>query len=257
MPCYNDDEFIRKKKRSILQKFVSLSNHQNIQFNNRIICVVDFSKDTPWKTILKFTSQTDRRIGLSSSQNQGHQNAFLTGLMFVKDNADAVINLDTNLQNDIRAEIETNSPSKNGLVIMNVIRRTCESETLYKHIKAHFYYTFMHFINIDCVYNHANNHLMGKPSSRERDKFGAMNLYLRHIAPLKGVQKSNVYYGRHERYAIDSKYHFRKMICFTVEEVTLFFIRLALILDEHFRNIYSEIKHRLKYIYVGMFSYHA
>lgn len=56
-------------------------------------------------------------------------------------------------------------------------------------------------------------------------KFKEVNLFLRGIVPLIGYRYSVVEYERHERFAGESKYPFKKMLAFAWDGITSFSIK--------------------------------
>lgn len=57
--------------------------------------------DLTWKIIEDLHNKDTLFGGINLTRNRGHQNALLAGLMTVKDDADIVISLDADLQDDI------------------------------------------------------------------------------------------------------------------------------------------------------------
>ena len=61
---------------------------------------------------------------------------------------------------------------------------------------------------------------MSKRALEGLSQFKEVNLFLRGIVPMIGYETDVVYYERHERFAGESKYPFKKMIALAVDGIT-------------------------------------
>ena len=74
-----------------------------ISADSFVLFVNDGSRDRTW-SIIENLHKTDSRLnGLDLSRNVGHQNAIMAGMLTVADRCDAVITVDVDLQDDVRA----------------------------------------------------------------------------------------------------------------------------------------------------------
>ncbi|MDR1700233.1 MAG: glycosyltransferase family 2 protein, partial [Lachnoclostridium sp.] len=163
--------------------------------------------------------------GLNLSRNRGHQNALLAGLMYAKNHADAVISLDADLQDDVKTIDLMVDEFHNGFDIVYGVRNSRKTDTFFKKNSAQLFYKLMKAMGVDIIYNHADFRLMSKRSLDELENYKEVNLFLRGIVPLIGFSSTNVYYERHERFAGESKYPFKKMLSFAVNGITSFSTR--------------------------------
>ena len=102
VPCYNEEAVLCITAEKIKGYLAKLIQNGKISADSRVVFVDDGSRDSTWKLIsgLSADSLFD---GIKLSRNCGHQNALLAGLLTVKDNFDAVISMDSDLQDDIEA----------------------------------------------------------------------------------------------------------------------------------------------------------
>ncbi|MDR0526350.1 MAG: glycosyltransferase family 2 protein [Spirochaetaceae bacterium] len=225
LPCYNEEEVLPETSKRLLQKFLSLAEKNYISAESRIIFVDDGSKDSTWKIIEKLHNKNDIFGGLKLTGNCGHQNALLAGLLTFKDNADAFISLDADLQDDIDAVDEMIRRFTEGNDIVYGVRKSRARDTFFKKTTALAFYKLMRFMGVDLVYNHADYRLMSKRALNDFAGYKEVNLFLRGIIPLLGYKSCVVLYERHERFAGESKYPLKKMFAFAVQGITSFSIK--------------------------------
>ena len=101
IPCYNEEEVLADTAGKLNKKMKELMAEALIDVKSRIIFVNDGSMDLTWKIIEDLHNKDTLFGGINLTRNRGHQNALLAGLMTVKDDADIVISLDADLQDDI------------------------------------------------------------------------------------------------------------------------------------------------------------
>ena len=103
VPCYNEQEVLPETVKELGEVLEKLTKDGNVSPKSKILFVNDGSKDKTWELISKYTKEYEYVTGIKFSRNYGHQNALLAGMMAVKDECDAVITLDADLQHDIYA----------------------------------------------------------------------------------------------------------------------------------------------------------
>ena len=103
IPCYNEEAVLAETTKRLTEKFGALMESGAVSRDSRVVYVDDGSKDKTWSLIEEMHKDNPLFRGVKLSRNRGHQNALLAGLMTVKDEADAVISMDADLQDDINA----------------------------------------------------------------------------------------------------------------------------------------------------------
>lgn len=225
IPCYNEEEVLVETRNKLKIKMSSLIKNKSISAHSKVVFVNDGSIDNTWNLILEFHKKDKLFTGINLSRNRGHQNALLAGLMTVKDDADIVITLDCDLQDDIDVIDKFIEEYKKGNDIVYGVRSSRKNDTFFKRNSALMLYKLMRILGVEIIYNHADYRLMSKRAILELEKFKEVNLFLRGIVPLIGYKYSLVYYDRKERFAGKTKYSLKKMISFALDGITSFTIK--------------------------------
>ena len=220
VPCYNEEEVLPETSKRLLEKMSSLMEKGLISADSRVIFVNDGSKDKTWEIITDLHKQNKLFGGICLSRNRGHQNALLAGLMTVKDECDAVISMDADLQDDINAIDEMVEKYNEGYDVVYGVRSSRKKDTFFKRTTAQGFYKLMKAMGVETVYNHADYRLMSRRALDGLAEFKEVNLFLRGMVPLVGFRHATVTYERGERFAGESKYPLKKMLAFAFEGIT-------------------------------------
>lgn len=220
VPCYNEEPVLEETTSRLKEKYNSLISQGKISKDSKVIYVNDGSKDRTWELISEIHKNDKMFRGICLSRNRGHQNAVLAGLMTAKEEADMVISMDADLQDDINAIDEMVDKFNEGYDIVYGVRNKRKTDTFFKRFTAQTYYKMLLHMGVDIVYNHADFRLMSKRALNAMADFKEVNLFLRGIVPMIGFPSTNVYYERHERFAGESKYPLKKMLQFAFDGVT-------------------------------------
>ncbi|HIP27562.1 MAG TPA: glycosyltransferase, partial [Sulfurovum sp.] len=101
IPCYNEEEVILEINKRLQTLLDSMIENGDIS-NESFICFVDDgSTDDTWDKIKEVQEKNSYVKGIKLSRNFGHQNALIAGLMQLQNDADALISMDADLQDDI------------------------------------------------------------------------------------------------------------------------------------------------------------
>lgn len=220
VPCYNEEEVLPETSKRLSEKMSSLMEKGLISADSRVIFVNDGSKDKTWEIITDLHKQNRLFRGICLSRNRGHQNALLAGLMTVKDECDAVISMDADLQDDINAIDEMVEKYNEGYDVVYGVRSSRKKDTFFKRTTAQGFYKLMKAMGVETVYNHADYRLMSRRALEGLAEFKEVNLFLRGMVPLVGYRHTTVTYERGERFAGESKYPLKKMLAFAFEGIT-------------------------------------
>lgn len=220
IPCYNEEEVLRETARRLLKKISDMVKVNLISCESKILFVNDGSKDKTWSIIEELHNENNIFSGINLSRNRGHQNALLAGLMVAKEYSHMTISLDADLQDDIEVIDKFVGQYYEGSDIVYGVRSSRETDTFFKRATALTFYKLMRILGVDMVYNHADYRLMSKRALEGLSEYKEVNLFLRGMVPLIGYRYSIVEYERHERFAGESKYPFKKMIAFALDGIT-------------------------------------
>lgn len=220
IPCYNEEEVLADTAGKLDKKMKELMAEGLIDIKSRIIFVNDGSMDLTWKIIEDLHNKDTLFGGINLTRNRGHQNALLAGLMTVKDDADIVISLDADLQDDINVFEEMLRKNNEGYDVVYGVRNDRKKDSFFKRHTAQMFYKLTNKLGGDLIYNHADFRLMSRRALEGLAQFEEVNLFLRGIVPLIGYPSTIVEYERKERLAGKSKYPLKKMMSFAIEGIT-------------------------------------
>ncbi len=225
IPCYNEEEVLDKTKTELKKKMNTLIQNKRIDKQSKVIFVNDGSKDKTWDLIQQFYQGDKLFGGINLSRNRGHQNALLAGLLTVKDDADIVISMDADLQDDIDAIDLMIEKRKEGADVVYGVRKSRKKDSFFKRTTAQGFYRVMKMLGVDVIYNHADYRLTSRRVLDSLKDYREVNLFLRGIFPLIGFKSDIVYYERKERFAGKSKYPLKKMLNFAWDGITSFSVK--------------------------------
>lgn len=220
IPCYNEQEVLPETSKRLKEQLTVMIDEKLISEKSRVIFVNDGSSDSTWEIICGLNKEDKLFGGINLSRNRGHQNALLAGLMTVYKQADIMISMDADLQDDVHAIREMVVQNDNGFDIVYGVRSKRAKDSFFKRGTAQGFYKMMRAMGVECVYNHADFRLMSRRTVEALAEFDEVNLFLRGMVPLLGFPSTTVYYERAERFAGESKYPLRKMISFAIEGIT-------------------------------------
>ena len=225
VPCYNEQEVLPNTVSKLSELTDKLAVEARISHDSFILFVDDGSRDDTWELIGRYAGEYDHVQGLKLAGNVGHQNALLAGLMTVKNEVDAAISIDADLQDDISVIPEMIDKCERGCDIVYGVRSARKTDTFFKRFTAEGFYKLMKLMGAKSVYNHADFRLMSARALEGLSQFKERNLFLRGIVPTIGYKSDCVYYERKERTAGESKYPLKKMLTFAFDGITSFSIK--------------------------------
>ncbi|XZF14875.1 glycosyltransferase family 2 protein [Chitinophagaceae bacterium MMS25-I14] len=222
-PCYNEEDVLpisSVKMKEILQDLIEA---KVIDSSSYLVFVDDGSKDKTWDIIQSLNKADSRYFkGLKLSKNRGHQNAVLAGLLTYAEEADVLITIDVDLQDDPSVIKDMIALYGSGYEVVYGVRKSRVKDSFFKKATAEFFYKIMKKLGVNIVFNHADYRMATKRVILELDKFKETNLFLRGLFPFIGFKSAEVYYDREERQAGESKYPLRKMISFAWDGISSF-----------------------------------
>lgn len=225
IPCYNEEAVLHETTARLTEKMKKLTDAGSISKDSRVIYVDDGSRDKTWELIEGIHKENPIFGGIKLSRNRGHQNALLAGLLTVKEQADAVISMDADLQDDIDAIDGFIEKFGEGCEIVYGVRSSRKKDSVFKRATAQGFYKFMGAMGAKVVYNHADYRLMSRRALDALEQFGEVNLFLRGMVTLLGFKTGTVEYERGERFAGESKYPLKKMLSFAWDGITSFSVK--------------------------------
>lgn len=221
-PCYNEELVLGETSEQLNKIISDLIFRDIISDKSFAVFVDDGSSDKTWNLIESKSIDFYHIKGLKLAGNVGHQNALLAGLLSFKDESDALISIDADLQDDVSVIEEMIIKYISGIDIVYGVRKERITDTFFKRNTALLFYKLMKMMKVNIIYNHADYRLCSKRVLNSLAEFREVNLFIRGIIPTIGFKKDVVYYDRLERFAGESKYPFRKMAAFAWNGITSF-----------------------------------
>ncbi|MBR2999841.1 MAG: glycosyltransferase family 2 protein [Oscillospiraceae bacterium] len=225
VPCYNEEEVLPETSKRLLVKMKDLVDQGKVSPDSKICFVDDGSRDRTWAMIEELHEQLPVFTGVKLSRNRGHQNALLGGMMTVKDDCDALISLDADLQDDPDAIDRMIDQWIDGSDIVYGVRSARKTDTFFKRFTAESFYRIMELMGAQIVFNHADYRLLSRRALDALAEYREVNLFLRGMIPTIGFKTSTVTYERNERFAGESKYPLKKMLALAWNGITSFSTR--------------------------------
>jgi glycosyltransferase involved in cell wall biosynthesis len=220
VPCYNEEEALPETHRQLAELMEAMYRGGRVSPRSKIYYVDDGSRDRTWQLISSLCESDPKVAGIRLSRNYGHQSALLAGLF--SSQADAVITIDADLQDDIAVVPEMVALFCSGHEVVFGVRRGRTTDTIFKRNTALLYYGLLRQLGVRIVPNHADYRLLGQKAIAALKEYTEVNLFLRGIVPMIGFKTGNVYYDRKERTAGESKYDLPKMLRLALDGITSF-----------------------------------
>lgn len=220
VPCFNEEAVLRETTSRLLTLLKKMQQDGLISTLSAIFYVDDGSCDGTWKLIEELSLVHPEICGIKLSRNYGHQNALLCGLMTAPGHV--LVSVDADLQDDLNVILEMVRHYQDGCEIVYGVRRSRNTDTLFKRITAEGYYALMAAMKVDIVFNHADYRLLSRRALDALSEYREVNLFLRGIVRLLGYKSEVVLFDRSPRFAGESKYPLRKMLSFAWQGITSF-----------------------------------
>lgn len=222
VPCFNEQEVLPETLRRLEALMAGLVAERRISSASSILLVDDGSTDSTWALIGQAVEAGRPVIGLRLSRNRGHQTALVAGLEAA--DADAVVSIDADLQDDVAAIPQMLAKFAQGAEIIYGVRRRRDGDSRFKRFSARTFYGLLGLFGVESVPDHADFRLMSRRAVAALTQHPEVNLYLRGMIPLLGFRTDQVLYDRQARLAGQSKYPLRRMIGLALNAVTSFSI---------------------------------
>ncbi len=221
VPCYNEEETLPRTFDALANLLQVLKASGDIDNKSYALYVNDGSKDRTWELIETRATNDSFVHGVCFARNAGHQNAVWAGMESARRReCDCIISLDADLQDDISVVKDMVLKYRNGSEIVYGVRNDRSTDTAFKRKTAEMFYSFMKFLNVNMVPDHADYRLVSRRVLEELRQFHEHELFLRGLFPTLGFQTAKVYYKRQKREAGETKYPLLKMISFAWKGIT-------------------------------------
>ena len=195
----------------------------NINYNFKFIFVDDGSNDET-VAILKEKSKVHQHIFyLELSRNFGHQNALKAGIDLVKNDVDAIISMDGDMQHPPKIIPKLIQKWEEGFEVVYTIREEDKKLGFIKNKTSNLFYGLMNKLSdIKFEPGTADFRLIDKKVAQVFSDFTENELFIRGIINWVGFKQYAIHYEPNERFSGKSKYTVGKMMRFAVQGITSF-----------------------------------
>jgi polyisoprenyl-phosphate glycosyltransferase len=222
VPCFREERVLPETVKRLSKVLEGLNQEQLIAPQSYILFVDDGSEDETWAVMKRLNQANPHLRIMKLARNSGHQNALLAGLMAAKKDADCLVSIDADLQDDVNVIRDFILRFHEGYEVVYGVRKERKTDTFLKRTTALGFYSLMRKMGVNLVYNHADYRLISRQVAEHLEEYSEVNLFLRGIIPLIGFSSTTVYYDRQERFAGESKYPLKKMLAFAWDGITSF-----------------------------------
>lgn len=226
VPVYDEIEVIDLFYQE-LKKVIS-----QIRVTYEIIFIDDGSLDGTFNKISEIACNNSNVIGVKLSRNFGHQMALFAGLS--ESSGNYILMMDGDLQHPPELITELWKYSKSGIDIVYTIREKEKGIGRFKKYSSKLFYKLFNYLsNLELSQNTADFRIISRKVCNEILQMDERDLFLRGIFSWIGFTQKCIEYKANKRVKGKSKYHFIKMLNFSISGITSFSIipiRLSLIL---------------------------
>jgi len=219
IPCYNEQEVLCDSTEKLLACL------PDIPMSTHIIFVDDGSVDGTWKIIEELSKRYDVVSGLRLSHNVGQQAATWAGMELCAKDADALICIDADLQDDINVLPQMAQEFLNGNDVVYGVRSDRASDSILKRYPAKIFYKLMKWLGCEMMEEHSEFRLLSRRATMALLSYSERNLFVRGLVPMLGFNTSKVCYSRQPRKAGETKYSTIKLIKLALDGITNFSVR--------------------------------
>jgi dolichol-phosphate mannosyltransferase len=213
LPIFNEAENV-----NAFHEALTAATASRADLDFEYVYVDDGSVDESLELLLDLRARDDRVTVLSLSRNFGHQAAVTAGLEAAAE-ADAVVIMDTDLQDPPEVSLQLIAAWEGGPDVVYAQRRT-RKDTAFKRASAFGYYWLLQRLAaIEIPRNVGDFRLMDRRVVAEVLRYREHSRFLRGIVAHVGFRQEAVLFDRNSRHAGETGYPLRKMIKFAVDGI--------------------------------------
>ncbi|MDQ0763448.1 glycosyltransferase family 2 protein [Streptomyces canus] len=215
LPVYNERDGLTAFHTELT---AALASRPELDFE--LVYVNDGSTDGSLE-LLKGLAERDGRVRVVDfARNFGHQLAITAGLDLAR--GDAVIVMDTDLQDPPKVSLELVDAWREGAEIVHARRRS-RQDSAFKRATAHLYYRVLRSsTDVDIPLDTGDFRLLDRRVADELRRYRERSRFVRGIVASMGYRQTEVAFDRDERFAGETKYPLRKMARLAIDGVTSF-----------------------------------
>ena len=192
-PCYNEEQMLPLSIPVLLRLLDDMVATGVIAADSYVMLSDDGSRDATWAIITEAHKADSRIKGISLAHNRGQQAALLAGLLTVREQCDAAITIDIDLQDDpgVIPEMVRLMREEHRDVVYGV-RASRDTDTWFKRTSARAFYKMQRSMGLETIYDHADFRLMSRKALDMLSAYGESHIYLRGLMPAIGLPSAVV-----------------------------------------------------------------
>lgn len=196
---------------------------KNVNYTFKFVFVDDGSSDKTVEILKEKSKEHKHVFYLELSRNFGHQNALKAGIDLVKNDVDAIISMDGDMQHPPKIIPKLIEKWEEGFEVVYTIRGEDKKLSFIKNKTSNLFYTLMNKLSdIKFEPGTADFRLIDKKVAQVFSDFTENELFIRGIINWVGFKQFAVHYEPNERFSGKSKYTVGKMMRFAVQGITSF-----------------------------------
>lgn len=218
LPCHNEQDVLPvtiARLDGLVSGWIgkSVTSCQYVLVNNG-------STDGTLKTMLALKSTVSLIEIVDLRRNYGYQGSISAGLYH--SDADAVVTIDADLQDDPEKIEEMLQHFANGFELVLGVRKARRSDSLCKRVLSQQYYRLLNVLGVESVYNHGDFRLMSRALVAEFKQIREVNRYIRAMILHLDSRYACVYYDRRSRELGTSKFRTAHLLALALDGITSF-----------------------------------
>lgn len=195
----------------------------NLSYDFKFVFVDDGSSDDTIAILREKSKLQSNIFYVELSRNFGHQNALKAGIDLVKNDADAIISMDGDMQHPPKIIPKLIQKWEEGYEVVYTIREEDKKLSYFKNKSSNMFYGLMNKLSdIKFEPGTADFRLIDKKVAQVFSDFSENELFIRGIINWVGFKQFAVNYEPNERFSGKSKYTFGKMLRFAIQGITSF-----------------------------------
>ncbi len=196
---------------------------KNVNYTFKFVFVDDGSSDKTVEILKEKSKEHQHVFYLELSRNFGHQSALKAGIDLVKNDVDAIISMDGDMQHPPKIIPKLIEKWEEGYEVVYTIRGEDKKLSFIKNKTSNLFYTLMNKLSdIKFEPGTADFRLIDKKVAQVFSDFTENELFIRGIINWVGFKQFAVHYEPNERFSGKSKYTVGKMMRFAVQGITSF-----------------------------------
>jgi polyisoprenyl-phosphate glycosyltransferase len=217
-PCYNEEGSLAELHRRLTKVC-----REEMGEDYEIVLVDDGSSDRTRSLLGELCRLDPHIVGVVLSRNHGHQLALSAGLQICR--GQRILIIDADLQDPPELLRDMMRLMDDGADVVYGQRRERRGEPPFKRFSAIFFYRLLNsLVDIKIPVDTGDFRLMSRRALDELNRMPEQHRFIRGMVSWIGFRQVPLLYERHERFAGETKYPFKKMLRFAFDAISGFSI---------------------------------